>query len=163
MWGSVSRRGLAVGAPPLCCHPQQQRRISPCPLFPFGCCQFLVTGRSSLLLECAARWRGSTPAPRVVPIGSPSPRCPLRCHPEPCEGSRPCRSSARQMPRFLDQNDIHLLSFQQLIIENEITHLFSPTHPGHFFCLFVFSNSSRGLFIFNIFWQCSVLPRILLP
>jgi hypothetical protein len=42
--------------------------------------------------------------------------------------------------------------------ENTITRLFSSTHPEQFFCPFVFNNSSRGLFIFNIFC-CWVISR----
>ncbi len=38
-----------------------------------------------------------------------------------------------------------------------ITALFSSTHQEHFYRPFVFNNSSRGLFIFNIFlyWMIS--------
>ena len=39
--------------------------------------------------------------------------------------------------------------------ENAITSLLSSTHPEHSFCPFVFNNSSRAIFIFNI----SSIPR----
>jgi len=39
--------------------------------------------------------------------------------------------------------------------EECLTALFSSTHPEHFFCPFVFNDSSRATFIFNIFF---VLP-----
>ena len=41
-----------------------------------------------------------------------------------------------------------------------VTPLFSLTHPEHFFLPFVFNNSSRATFIFNIFFVPPVLPNI---